>query len=89
MNAYLGHTAAAATWPPPWRLFQQDHPKEAAQLKVIWETRHLVNNSVMARADLPHELVTAVREELLALSTTTYRGYQYWEQKSIQQTHRL
>lgn len=70
MNTYLGHTAAAATWPPPWRLFQQDHPKEAAQLKVIWETRHLVNNSVMARADLPHELVTAVREELLALSTS-------------------
>ena len=70
MNAYPAHTAAAATWPPPCRLFQQDHPKEAAQLKVIWETRHLVNNSVMARADLPHELVTAVREELLALSTS-------------------
>jgi phosphonate transport system substrate-binding protein len=67
MNAYLGHTAAAATWPPPWRLFQQDHPQEAAQLKVIWKTQSLMNNSVMARGDLPKELVNAVRQTLLTL----------------------
>ncbi|WP_415034201.1 phosphate/phosphite/phosphonate ABC transporter substrate-binding protein [Azonexus sp.] len=68
MNAYLGQSAAAATWPPPWRLFQQDHPEEAAQLKIIWQTPSLVNNSVMARRDLPAQLIAAVRQELLALS---------------------
>ena len=27
MNVYLGQTAAGATWPPPWRLFQKDRPR--------------------------------------------------------------
>ena len=53
MNAYLGQTAAGATWPPPWRAFQKEHPREAAELKVIWETESLVNNSVMVRDDVP------------------------------------
>jgi len=37
MNALLGESAAGATWPPPWRLFQKDHPEEAAKLEVIWK----------------------------------------------------
>ena len=52
MNVYMGTVAAGATWPPPWRKFQKDHPAEAAQLKVLWETPPLVNNSVMMRSDL-------------------------------------
>ncbi len=68
MNAYLGGVAAAATWPPPWRLFQKDHPAEAAQLKVIWETPSLMNNSVMARTDAPADLVERVRALLLGLA---------------------
>ena len=52
MNVYMGAVAAGATWPPPWRKFQKDHPAEAAQLKVLWETPPLVNNSVMMRSDL-------------------------------------
>ena len=63
MNVYLGMTAAGATWPPPWRLFQKDHPKEAAALRVFWETEPLINNSVMAREDVP----VAVREQVRAL----------------------
>lgn len=70
MNAYLGSAAAAATWPPPWRLFQKDHPKEAAQLEVIWETPSLVNNAVMARDDIPVTLVERVRSLLLDLTET-------------------
>ena len=61
MNAYLGKSAAGATWPPPWRLFQQDHPAEAAQLKVIWETPSLLNNSVMVRDDVPAAVGRRVR----------------------------
>lgn len=70
MNAFLGQTAAGATWPPPWRAFQKEHPHEAAALKVIWETESLVNNSVMARADVPAEVVAQVRALLLGLNAT-------------------
>lgn len=70
MNAYLGEVAAAATWLPPWRLFQQEHPREAAQLKVIWQTPRLQSNSVMARGDVPAALVDEVRRLLLSLHET-------------------
>jgi phosphonate transport system substrate-binding protein len=68
MNVYLGKSAAGVTWPPPWRLFQKDHPKEAAQLHVIWETPPLLNNSVMLRDDLPPALRERVTTALLALN---------------------
>lgn len=67
MNAWLGKTAAAATWPTPWRAFQRERPNEARQLKVIWETEALVNNSVMARDDLPPRIVEQVRTLLTGL----------------------
>lgn len=70
MNVYLGTSAAGATWPPPWRLFQKDRPEEAAQLKVIWETPSLMNNSVMVRDDIPQTLRDKVRALLLALDKT-------------------
>ena len=70
MNAYLGKSAAGATWPPPWRLFQKDHPVEAAQLELIWETPPLMNNSVMAREDVPQAVREAVRKALLDLALT-------------------
>lgn len=68
MNVYLGQTAAGATWPPPWRLFQQDHPTEAAQLEVIWETPPLLNNSVMVRDDVAADIAGQVRQILLELA---------------------
>lgn len=67
MNAWLGKTAAAATWPTPWRAFQRERPNEARELKVIWETETLVNNSVMARDDLPALVVEQVRTLLTGL----------------------
>jgi phosphonate transport system substrate-binding protein len=70
MNAFLGKTAAGATWPPPWRAFQKDHPREAAELKVIWETEPLVNNSVMVRDDVPAQVGEQVRTLLLGLAGT-------------------
>ncbi|NJD07360.1 MAG: phosphate/phosphite/phosphonate ABC transporter substrate-binding protein [Methylococcaceae bacterium] len=71
MNAYLGLTAAGATWPPPWRAFRRDHPTEAASLKVIWETESLVNNSVMARDDVPQSVVMELAGLLVSLETGT------------------
>lgn len=67
MNAYLGQTAVGATWPPPWRAFQNEHPQQAAEMKLIWETEYLVNNSVMVRNDLPAEVREQVRKLLLGL----------------------
>lgn len=67
LNAYLGEAAAGATWPPPWRAFQKAHPEEAAQLLVIWQTPPLINNAVVARTDLPEELVSTVRDLLTRL----------------------
>jgi len=68
MNVYLGQAAAGATWPPPWRLFQKSHPKEAAELKVMWETPPLINNSVMVRTDVPPRVAEQVRAGLLKLT---------------------
>lgn len=71
MNVYLGKSSAGATWPPPWRLFQKDHPTEAAQLKLIWETPSLLNNSVMVRDDVSESVRKQVRKSLLDLAQTT------------------
>ncbi len=70
MNVFLGQTAAGATWPPPWRAFQKEHPVEAARLKVAWETPHLINNSVMVRNDLPPQIRDQIRTALITLHDT-------------------
>lgn len=67
LQAYLGKAAVAATWPPPWRMFQKDHPREASELRVLWETPHLLNNAVLLRDDVPEELRDTVRQTLLEL----------------------
>lgn len=70
MAVYLGEAAAGATWPSPWRLFQKDQPKEAAQLKVIWQTESLLNNSVMVRDDVPPDLRDQIASALIKLGQT-------------------
>jgi phosphonate transport system substrate-binding protein len=68
MNAYLGNVTAGATWPPPWRLFQKAHPEQAKQLKVIWQTPSLINNSVMVRDDIPDDISKKIQELLINLA---------------------
>jgi phosphonate transport system substrate-binding protein len=70
MNVYLGKSAAGATWPPVWRHFQKNHPEPAAQMKVIWETPPLINNSVMVRDDVPPTVTKALTQSLLTLDQT-------------------
>lgn len=74
MNVYLGKAAAGATWPPPWRLFQRDHPAEAAQLEMRWETPPLLNNAVMVRDDVPAEVADTLRGALLGLAQAPQGG---------------
>jgi phosphonate transport system substrate-binding protein len=70
MNAYFHKSVAAATWPTPWRAFQKEHPREASELNVIWETDSLINNSVMMRDDIPVQVEEQVRPLLLELGRT-------------------
>ena len=56
MNVYLKLTTAGATWPLSWRAFVKEHPAEAAELKVIWETESLINSSIMVRNDVQDRL---------------------------------
>lgn len=67
MNVALGKVAAGATWPAPWNVFRREQPELAAQLEVRWLTPHLVNNSLLARDDMPPDLVLAVRRQMVAL----------------------
>ena len=70
MNVYLKESAAGATWPPAWKRFQQERPKEAKDLTVMWQTESLINNSVMARDDLPKEIVKKVSLLLYGLNNS-------------------
>lgn len=70
MNVYLGKTVAGATWPPPWRAFQKEHPREAAELKIAFETESLINNSVMIRNKIPAKIQQQVQKLLIELHKT-------------------
>lgn len=67
LNVYQGHTAAGATWPPPWQALVRERPELAEALEVKWQTESLPNNSLVARDDVPEAVVTALRTELLRL----------------------
>lgn len=70
MNVYMGNVAAGTVYPPAWRMFVAERPAIARELRIVWETESLPDNSVMARDDMPDELVDRVRATLLALHTT-------------------
>lgn len=70
MSVARGLTDAAATWPPPWRAFQHTHPELAAQLRVLATTPPLVNNSVMARHDVPTDTTERIVQVLTDLEST-------------------
>lgn len=67
MNAYLKQSAASATWPVAWEAFKKANPKEAAELKVIWQTEPLIQNAVIVRNDVPAQLADQVRLLLATL----------------------
>lgn len=67
MNVYLGKSAAASTWPPPWRAFIKERPEVAEQVEIKWETSHLPNNGLVHRDDVPQELVEKVSQIIFSL----------------------
>ncbi|MEA3352721.1 MAG: PhnD/SsuA/transferrin family substrate-binding protein [Campylobacterota bacterium] len=69
MNVYLKKTIAGSTWPPPWIAFKKEHPKIASQLEIKWETKHLLNNGLVAKKDFPKELLSKVSNIIFNLHT--------------------
>ncbi|BCK87661.1 putative phosphite transport system-binding protein PtxB [Sideroxyarcus emersonii] len=67
MNVLRGHVAAGATWPVPWKTFQQENPEMAAQLEVKWQTGTLPNNGWVVRDDIPPGLAAKVGKALVDL----------------------
>lgn len=67
MNAYLGKSAASATWQPAWAAFQKANPKEAVELKVIWQTPPLIQNAIIVRNDVPADVAARVATLLTTL----------------------
>lgn len=59
---------AGCTWPGPWRLFQREHPDEAAGLRVAWKTPCLPGVPLGVRDDVPESVAAAVTGALLIMS---------------------
>lgn len=70
MAVYQKSAVAGATWPLAWITFQRMHPDEARQLEVGFPTASLVNQGIVARDDVPPELVRRVGDLMVAMSTT-------------------
>lgn len=70
MSVVLGESVAGVTWPPPWRAFAKQHPALAEQIDVKWETPSLLNNALVARNDVPADLVERIAKLLETLHET-------------------
>lgn len=60
MNVYLKKSSAGSTWIPPWRSFQKRRPKLAKEMIAKWITPPLLNNSLVARDDVPAALIKKI-----------------------------
>lgn len=68
MNVLRGRVAAGATWPLPWQRFSTEHPEQASQLEVKWQTPSLPNNAWVVRQDVPAALVNQFAAALFGLN---------------------
>lgn len=82
MNVMLGNTVAGATWLPPWRALSKERPELAKELKVIWQTSSLPNNSLVARDDVDKSVVIKVKKLLLNLHKTK-QGKQWLDKMEL------
>jgi phosphonate transport system substrate-binding protein len=70
MAVYHNTVAAGATWPLAWTTFQRMHPREALQLEARFPTPSLINQGIVARDDVPPELVHQVGRLMMAMRET-------------------
>jgi len=76
-NVLRGHVAAGATWPIPWKTFNQDHPEQAQQLEVKWQTQTLPNNGWVVRNDVSPVLTAKFAKLLFGMNAST-EGKKCW-----------
>jgi len=69
-NVLRGNVAAGTAYPPAWRDFNRTQPELASQLKVMWRTKAMPDNSLMARDDVPQYLVDEVSNALFKMHKT-------------------
>lgn len=60
MNVYLKKSAAASTWPPPWRAFIKERPEVAKEVEIKWSTTFLPNNGLVVKIGTPQELIQKI-----------------------------
>jgi len=72
MNVFLGNVVAGATWPPPWRALSKARPQLQKELEVKWATESLPNNGLVARDDVPPEIVAQVAQILFDLHKSEF-----------------
>lgn len=70
MEVYMKGADAGATWPLAWAAFLREHPDEARQLDVRFPTPSLVNQGIVARDDVPPDLVRRVGRLLAEMHDT-------------------
>lgn len=71
MNLFLGKSAAASTWPPPWEAFIKKRPEVAQEIMIKWETEPLLNNGLVVREDVPPSLVEKIGRIIFTMHKTT------------------
>ncbi|MBI3480888.1 MAG: phosphate/phosphite/phosphonate ABC transporter substrate-binding protein [Nitrosomonadales bacterium] len=64
---WSGHVSAGGVGTKPWRKFILNHPGQASQLEVKWQTEPLVNDAWLARQDLAPALADKLFATLLDL----------------------
>lgn len=70
MNVFLGQVSAGATWPVPWKAFVKEHPDQASQLEIKWQTEPLLNNGWVVRKDISPDMAKKVADALFELNTS-------------------
>lgn len=76
LNVYNSDVILSATWPPPWELWKKENPEKAKELEVVWQTRSLINNSVIVKKGMDKVLVKKIVDILVDLDTTP-KGKQF------------
>ncbi len=67
LSVLYGSAEAGGTWPVPWLAFLHEHPEQARQLVVQWQTETLPSNGLVVRDDVPAEVTLRVEQVLFRL----------------------
>jgi phosphonate transport system substrate-binding protein len=67
LSVFNKQSDAAATWPPPWNALIKERPEIEKEVRILAETPHLINNSLMARDDIDSPTIATVAQAFLSL----------------------